>query len=163
MKYTVVFTLLMITCLSWSKHPVHLSIVNMTLDDNGQNLEFSVRLFQDDLLVLLNILNHDALHNNTTLDSNAVSNYIRQKFLLTANKQLLTAELKKEKVNEIEYWLYFESTLPPNTSNLTIENSIMTELFEEQQNLVIFSYKRKEKGLTFGPDNQKQLLHLETI
>ncbi len=163
MKLKLIFVLVLFSCFASAKHPLHLSVINMTLDESGQKLEYSVRLFQDDLLVLLGILHHDALHKNTSVDTNAVSNYIKQNFSLAADDQVLITELKNEKVNETEYWLYFETSIPPNTSILTIENSIFLELFEEQQNLVIFSYKSKEKGLSFGFNNQKQLLHLETI
>lgn len=147
----------------FANHPLHFSVVNMNLDENSKTLSYSVRLFQEDLIVLIGMLNHEALHKNLELDSNAVHNYISKAFQVSINEKTVSFNVVKKESSELEYWLYYETILSNVPEIITIQNKIFLELFLDQQNLVIFSFKNKEKGLTFNADIQKQPIALKSI
>lgn len=163
MKVLVIFFSLLIPLSTYAKHPLHFSVVNMTLEEDSLKINFSVRLFQEDIITLLGILNHQAMHRNQALDSTAVSNYIKKSILVDADQQKTKAILKHEKSDELEYWLFYEIKLSKIPDEITIQNRILLDVFLDQQNLVIFSFKNKEKGLTFDQQNQKQPIVLKSI
>ena len=144
-------------------HPIHLSVINMEIDDDTGKLEYSVRLFQEDLSTLLSVLYHEALHKNQQLDSNAISEYITQNFTISDKNKKYQPILIKEEGNDLEYWLYYEIQLNEFPKELVIENKILVNIYADQKNLVIFSYKNKEKGLTFDLQTRKQPIILENI
>jgi hypothetical protein len=147
----------------FANHPLHFSVVNINLDKDSRTLSYSVRLFQEDLIVLIGMLNHEALHKNQELDSNAVHAYISGAFQIFSNEKQVVCDLMKKESSELEYWLYYETILPNIPEMITIQNRIFLELFQDQQNLVIFSFKNKEKGLTFSAQIQKQPIALDSI
>jgi hypothetical protein len=163
MKVLVVFFSLLVPLSTYAKHPLHLSVVNMTLEEDSLKINFSVRLFQEDIITLLGILNHEAMHKNQILDSTAVSNYIKNAIRVDVDQQKTKAILKHEKSDEVEYWLFYEIKLNKIPNEITIHDKILLDIFLDQQNLVIFSFKNKEKGLTFDQQNQKQPIVLKSI
>ncbi|MBN1117599.1 MAG: hypothetical protein JXA77_10360 [Bacteroidales bacterium] len=144
-------------------HPLHLSVTNMNLDNTNLEIDYSIRLFQDDLASLVGMLYHEALHKNITPDSTIIVNYFKQTLKLSTNSTELRPELVKIESNELEYWLYFKAKLSALPDTLCIENTILTDLYSDQQNLLIFSYRSKEKGLTFDQKTVKQPISLNSI
>ncbi len=168
MKYFFMKSVLIIIIVSLcigvkAEHPLHLSVVNMNIEEGAMKINYSVRLFQEDLITLLGMLNHEALHKNQVLDSNAVHKYICEAFKIYTDQKQVSPILSYKKNNELEYWLYYEVTLNDIPTEIIIQNKIFLELFLDQQNLLIFSYRNKENGITFDRENQKQTIFLDSI
>ena len=144
-------------------HPLHLSVTNMSLDNTKLEIDYSIRLFQDDLGSLVGMLYHEALHQNLTPDSTIIVNYFKQSLKISTYSTEVKPELVKIESSELEYWLYFKVKLDTLPDTLYIENTIMTDLYSDQQNLLIFSYTNKEKGLTFDQNTVKQPISLNSI
>jgi hypothetical protein len=135
----------------------------MEINEESRKVEYSVRLFQEDLVILLSLLHHEAIHKNQQLDSNAISKYITQSFSVLENGEKYQSVLIREEGNELEYWLYYEIHLKEIPREIVLENKILVNIYADQKNLVIFSYKNKEKGLTFDHQTQKQPIILENV
>lgn len=152
--------LLLVSIPDYAKHPLHLSVVNMTIDIETRQIEYSMRLFQEDVIVLMQLLYHDAMHKNLPLDSTLVGNYFTSNFKISDGTKTLVPLLIKSESNELEYWLYYSVSLTDVPEKIIIDNSIMLEIFSDQQNLLIFSTGNIEKGLTFDKKTTQHQINL---
>ncbi len=151
---------------AWSMHPTHMSIVNIDYTPRDSIITYSIRVFQDDIIILLTQLYHKELfHSNQPFDlaenTQKVENYFDNNLEFFINNVKLQPQLINIDSEEIDYWLHYSITITEAPKNLTIRNTILTQLYSDQTNLVIFAYKNKEKGLTFGKDITEKVISLE--
>lgn len=167
MRKVFLITIVFISSAVFGRHPVHFSFINMEFDKDSMTIEYSIKLFQDDYLNLLEFIYHDALHNAKTndivLDTTLVEKYFQNSVIIKADDTILAAEFKHKVYSETEANLYFKVKLNFIPDILSIENKILLELFTDQANLVIFSCGNSEKGLTFNGQTTKQLFALKDI
>ncbi len=163
MKVLVILFPFLVPLSTCAKPPQHLSVINMTFEEAPLKINFSVRLFQKDILMLFGILNHESIHKNQVPDPTAISNYFKNAIQVDADRQKTKTVLKHEKSDELKYWLFYEIKLSKIPDEVTIHDWILFDVFPDQQNLVVFSFKNKEKRLTFDQQNQKQPIVLKSI
>ncbi len=141
-------------------HPVHVSVTNIDYSAKEQQFDISLRLFLDDFEhiitqkygVVLNIGKENELKNS----SEYINKYINENFSVKFNGKNINNKkliLKKKKVEDITVWLYYEIKYKPVLKNVEIKNSLMTDLYRDQTNLLIFTYNKKQKALTFNKKN----------
>lgn len=160
MKALLFFALCLNVLAANAYHPTHISIVNMELNSEQKVLDYSVRLFQEDVLYLLKTLIHEELHKGKTekeaySDTSLIPNYFIDRLKINADGKVLSPKLEKQTNEQTELWLYFTIRLDEIPEKLTIENSIYTDLFNNPENMLIFSYMEKELGLNFNSKNTK--------
>ncbi len=141
-------------------HPVHVSVTNMEYITEESKFEISFRLFLDDFEeiiaqkygVKLNIGKKSELKNSNEY----INKYVYEHFSAKFNDKNINSKkiiLKKKKVEDVTIWLYYEIKYKPVLKNVEIKNSLMTDLYKDQKNLFIFTYKKKQKALTFNRKN----------
>ncbi len=140
----------------------------MELNENDSTLNYSIRLFQDDFVQLIGTLVHEELHKGRAeeeayADTTLIPTYFSKAFKLNCDNVLLKANLLKQDYQEEEVWLYYSVKIDSIPESILIENKIFSDLFSDQVNMLIFSYRNKEKGLTFDTKNTKQRIALNNI
>jgi len=141
-------------------HPVHVSVTNIEYSAKEQKFDISLRLFLDDFEhiitqkygVALNIGKENELKNSNEY----INKYINDNFSVKFNGKNINDKkliLKKKKIEDVTVWLYYEIKYKPVLKNVEIKNSLMTDLYRDQKNLLIFTYKKKQKALTFNKKN----------
>jgi len=135
-------------------HPIHVSIVNMDLLENG--LKFSVKLFTDDFQKIINSkYNKDYVFDeNTKLNKvkKEIRSYIFEHLKLGVEKlKEEDYKLLKLKFNHEAVWLYFklEGSFDVD-QNLTVKNTLMTDLYDDQTNLFILNDNGKDKAFSYN-------------
>ncbi len=64
--------------------------------------------------------------------------------------------------DEESIWLYYTCRLPSdNIKSFRLTNSLLLQLFDDQTNLVIVTYKGADTGYTFNYDNWKSEITLK--
>jgi|GEM_PF-2306665 len=163
-KFILHIVLLNIVHCANAHHPVHMSVINMEFDENTKTIEYSVRLFQEDFTQLLFSLYHDMIHNNNSPDTSqkVVDEYFRNALVLFSDGEEITTVLRKQINTEKEVWLHYYSTISDVPGSLTIKNTIMTDIFHDQVNLLIFSNNGLEEGFTFSSAETEKTILLKT-
>jgi hypothetical protein len=167
MKFFIAITFFFIQSVStFAFHPTHISITSIEVDPDSLQINYSIRLFQDDIGYLIMALYHEELfHTADTFDflhnTQKIEAYFIENIKMEVNGEYLYPVLKKKEINETEFWLYFSAKLENIPYSLTIENTVLLNLYRDQTNLVIFTYNKKEKGLTFDAKDIKQIIYLE--
>jgi hypothetical protein len=145
-------------------HEFHNSIAELNYNTKNNSFEVSLRVFTDDFETALTQANNlGGFHLDNTKKHNAIiEKYLHQHFYLKDNKnqKIVGTFIGKEIENEAT-WLYYEIPLKKSLIGWYIHNSILTELFEDQMNMVNIFFKKQKKTLLFKQNNTYQKLALE--
>ncbi|MBN2668294.1 MAG: hypothetical protein JXR60_03610 [Bacteroidales bacterium] len=145
---------------SLQAHPIHVTVVNMDITNEGV-IQFSVKIFADDFGTILSKENKRSITFSEVSDiekyQKAIVVYIDKNFKISDddNQIYSISKVDRSELKENAVWLYF--TVQPKATNiqsLNISNQLMCDLFDDQTNLMILSYKGKELANRFTFKNQ---------
>lgn len=141
-------------------HPVHVSVTNFEYHKNDNKITLSIKLFKDDFTAAVNKSekkshHYQVLEKQTELPK-AYIDYIHKNFMvLISGKPVENANFVYiDKRNEdLAVWLSFKIGNIKNVNELTIENKLLLNLYQDQTNLLIFAFGENEEGIRFDVDN----------
>lgn len=138
-------------------HPLHISVTEITLDEKEKELEIMIRIFTDDLELAirnakkdtdLNLLNPS----NTTTDK-LVWEYLQPRFKLIADGKIQTVKYLGHETDEDVLIFYIQVQPVKKFTTIEITNSIITEFYDDQANLINMTVKDETKSLKLMRDN----------
>jgi hypothetical protein len=147
-----------ITLYSWL-HPVHVSLLNVDLDPETGKIEIVFKLFSDDFEhIILQKYNVD-LDITSKVDPgekvNAIHKYIYESFELRINGTKIDEwEYVGNQINEEAIWLYYKNLWPGKIEKVSITDEAMMDLYEDQTNLVIVTWRDKQNGYHLDNKNR---------
>ncbi len=159
MRYIVLVISILIFSTNSVKHPVHVSVTSAEYFSESEKFEISIRLFTDDFEKILLQTYKTQLQLGTKPEHPQTNVFIRKyitKHLaffnagkpLPSNFELLKKEFDNEE-NTITIYLKFKSK---STKNIVVKNSLMTDLYSDQQNLFIFTVGTQQLAEKFDAD-----------
>lgn len=147
-------------------HPIHVSVTEIEFDEKDKALEIMMRVFVDDLeLTLRNNLKQPELDilepkNGLTVDQMA-SNYIKDHFKISLDN-------KPQKINFIgheresdAFIFYIEVSNVKKWKKIQIQNDMITEMHDDQSNLVHVTVREKVKSLRLTKDTPADKLSFD--
>lgn len=146
---------------SFLSHPLHLSVTNVEYSSNQGIWEVSVKLFKDDFgdeMKRLYGIDTDLDNAGSDVDSVAFRDYIRKNLEIIINGREIKVsdwEYEGKKVNFEAVWLNFSFEFNESPESVTISNTLMFSLFNDQKNLLIFTYKDEQKAFQFRHNKPK--------
>jgi hypothetical protein len=142
-------------------HPFHSSVTEMSYNQKDQSWEISIRLFQDDLEQTMssNLGKKFRMIPGDEASEKELDAYLRKHFRFHAGKQISTPYrwLGTEQQQDV-IWVYIEI---PSSSDLIgsyLENSLLLDEFEDQTNLVSWSFQGQKKSYLFRKTQEVQQL-----
>ncbi|MCF6242326.1 MAG: hypothetical protein L3J74_13380 [Bacteroidales bacterium] len=137
-------------------HPVHVSYTNVEYDAKTKEFKMLFKIFVDDFDKIL----HQKYGVNLELQAGKkkngyqeyVSKYLLEHFkILVNNKDITRNKLKfsHSEIREKAIWLYYNCKYNGKSANFEIKNSLMTDLYRDQTNLLIFTYLDNQIALRF--------------
>lgn len=149
----------------WSKHPIHIAISEVVYDEKSRALQITHKIFIDDLEKQIEQSLEEAVklrlntakeHENADYYLNA---YLQKHFRIKVNgKEHKGLFLGKEYETDAA-WLYVEIENIKSLKGITIENTILTDLYEDQNNFVHFNINKQKKSLRFQHGNTQQSIN----
>ena len=135
---------------SWY-HPIHVSVTNIDLDPDEGKMELSVKIFADDFQDL--ILHKYSVQLKLTDQQlpgekiSSVNRYIQETLKFEINgKEIDGLMFEKSDLNEEAIWLNYSYEHGSRIRKIYVSNTLMTEKFDDQTNLLIVSYNGKQNG-----------------
>lgn len=148
-----------------SLHPLHVSVTEIEMDDKDKRLEIMMRVFMDDLEVTLrneyknpdlDILNPRGL----TVDQ-MMENYLKKHFkIMLDNKSVVTKYLGHEQEGDA-FIFYVEVGNVKKWKTINVQNSIITDTFDDQSNLVHVTVGEKVRSLRLAKNHPADNLVFE--
>ena len=151
MRHLAILTLVLFLPIRSHAHPLHLSITNITYE-NGK-LKITMKTFRDDLEV-----GYFHYHSSPIDFSDPekrklpwFKNYLTEHFKIAEDKELqsLSLEIDSVSLEEDAMTIEMHATLGSEPNSLYIYNALLTDIYPDQTNLVIFGFGKKETGIKF--------------
>jgi len=142
-------------------HPVHTSVTQMQYNATDKTFEVSLRVFTDDLEEALTKENNNQRVRLNDKDANnpLVERYIRKHFgLANASRQRKPFRYLGKEQEMDATWIYVEVPYNEPVEGSILQQSLLTELFDDQVNLVNVSYLSQKKTVLFRKTNTQQVL-----
>lgn len=146
----------------FSLHEFHASVTQMQYNAKEQVFEISIRVFTDDLerglsaasgtkVNLANGTRHDAL----------IEKYVRAHFTYAnAQKQPKVVQYIGYETEADAQWIYLEMPYSGPFTGGTMRQNILTELFDDQVNMVNINYQNQKKTFVFRKNQAIQEVSL---
>lgn len=143
-------------------HPLHVSVTEITYDEREKELEIISRIFIDDLeaaiknekkLSALNIVESD----KASIDK-VVGEYLQQHFKVSLNAQPQKIIYLGHEIENEAMLCYIQIKNVKRWNAIEILNTVITELHEDQSNLIHVTVQEKIKSLRLMKDNPSSTL-----
>ncbi len=150
-------------------HPVHVSFTNIEYVQDNKQFQILIKIFADDFDLILKKNYNVFLNLQNGKKPNdyekTVSKYILSHFkIFIDNKDYSSTKLKFSnlELKEKAVWLHYTLKYKGNSTRFELWNSMMTDLYYDQTNLLIFNYKSYQKAIRFTNDKTKEVLSVKT-
>lgn len=147
-------------------HKFYVSVTSVTYSEKEQSLQIISRIFTDDLDELLQTRYGFRAQLNTPEESPLadayIERYFREKFEVSVNERVQEYTFLGKRYENDLVICYME--LPVEQSairSVGLRNDILTDLFEEQKNLVHFDIQGEKKSFVLIRENNKGMLNME--
>ena len=130
-------------------HPYHVSVTEVRFDEEVQSVQITERIFIDDLEEALRKANNDGkfvLMDDSLISHQYLKTYFEQNFVTTVNGKTISYDYLGAEVEDDVIWCYIEITGVESLQSIKLTNSIMTEVFDDQKNLVHFKIGGEKKS-----------------
>jgi hypothetical protein len=123
-------------------HEFYLSVTDINYVAEKQNLQIISRVFTDDFEDVLNKRYQKDFKLIPSLEVKEtevyIERYINDKLFIESKGDILTLKYLGKKYEDDMVYLYIEIENIDELNSITIENLILTDLFEEQKNMIHF-------------------------
>ena len=164
-----VFCLIMAVSASFGfseAHKFYVSVTNFKYIEEEQAFQITSRIFIDDLEAVLleryGITSNLNTAKESKLTEEYIGKYFNTKFVIEINgKKAAYKFLGKRYENDVVLcFLELPNIKLSDTKSISVQNEILTDLFDEQQNIVHFKWKGKKKSFVLIKQNNKGMLNL---
>jgi hypothetical protein len=170
MKLAGILPLLLWCSVSTAVHPLHLSITNITYE-NGK-LGITMKTFLDDWETAYFHYHGDTIHFSDPVNRAIpwFSSYLERSFRISLEKDSDPFPLMMESM-QLEgastdpegetLTISMTTSIPGEPKSLYIYNALLTDIYPDQTNLVIFGYRDRETGMKFDMKKQGDAVSLK--
>jgi len=121
-------------------HPFHISVTEVSFNEDNKHLEISIRIFSDDLeraLKQYGEMEFDIINSlNDTVVLTELESYLEANFIIKENEITIPLYFLGAKANGDEVWCFIESETVNAPETLWVRNTLLLDLFDDQINLV---------------------------
>lgn len=157
-----VFGIISLIFMSFSVHKFYTAIYKIDYNASKKRVEITTRIFTDDLNTAISkkynrksTLNSE---NETLEDIEFLKKYFSEKIILNINGKPKPMRFLSKEVEENVLVCYFNCDEISKIKTFEITNSTLTEIFEEQQNIVQLNIKNKKQTLLLTSETIKGML-----
>lgn len=166
-KRTLLIVFLCMATFSFeSAHKFYVSVTNINYSEEDTAFQVTTRIFIDDLENVLKERYEVDLGLATDREAEAsdeiIERYLRSKFVISIDGQPITYKFLGKRYDNDVAICYIE--LPrvelSDKKTMSVQNEILTDLFEEQKNVVHVKWKGNKKSFVLIKGNDKGMLNL---
>jgi len=147
-------------------HKFYISVTNVDYSEKNQSVQIITRIFIDDMNAVLKerygISSKLGTDNESADDRAYFEKYIRTKFLVEVNGETVKYDFIGKKYDTDMVICYLEVTDVPlkNLKQIGIQNEVLTDIYDDQQNVVHFKINGKKKSHVLIKSHPKGMLNL---
>lgn len=158
----ILFSLFSSYSLKSMAHPFHISMCEVNYNAKEKRLEFALKIFVDDLnksLEKQNISDQHFGESNEKPDADkVVEQYLKKVFSVKVDRASKAFSFVGKEFENGALWTYFEIDNIPSFKQLEFRNSLLFDLYADQQNIIQVTYQGETKSLLLQPAHQSDKL-----
>lgn len=139
-KFSTGFIILLIPLFAFTMHKYYLSSTKIEYKKESKTIQITMRFFIDDLQETINsTYSKDvelALPNEPKEIDSLINNYISKKLEVIINTNKKAFSFLGKEYNNDEIYIYLEIENVELINSIEIKNSMLMEIFSEQQNII---------------------------
>ncbi|MEP0212537.1 MAG: DUF6702 family protein [Cellulophaga sp.] len=145
-------------------HKYYVSVTSVKYSDKEHTLQITSRVFIDDFDELLkqryDVKSNLATKNENPLAEDYIKKYMKQKFHIYINgKEVEVTYLGKEyDVDNVVMYLEVQNIKLEDLKTIEAESTVLTDIYEEQKNIVHFKFLKNKKSVVLTRGNNKGML-----
>lgn len=144
-----------------SRHEFHASVTQMQYNPAERAFEISIRVFTDDLEKGLSAMSGTKISLEKGKQDALIEKYVRDHFAyVNALNQPKTFQYVGYETEADAQWIYLEMPYAEPFSGGTMRQNILTELFDDQVNMVNIKYQSQKKTFVFRKNQAVQVISL---
>lgn len=138
-------------------HPVHVSVMNMEYIEDEKSFSISIKTFKDDMEIAI-YHRYGKIVNLSEIGQRATGNAFIEKYLLETieikyDENIIAPTIEEIIYNDDGIHVKLKSKANNNLDKISVLNTLLMDIYMDQTNLVIISYKNKEKGYKLDVKN----------
>jgi hypothetical protein len=146
-------------------HPVHVSLMSMEYSEKTDVFNVFLKIYSDDFLSDYRLLTGDSANIDLAAKGEAAENlvwkYLNEKVQVFGDGKKLDGKLMNLELSDGELKLDIIFSNKKKSKNYMVRNLIMTDLYKDQSNLLIFRYGDYEEGIKLTPEKQEQIFKVK--
>lgn len=152
--------------LAFTSHKFYVSVTHVNYVEEQDAFQMTTRIFIDDLEALLleryDIKASLATPEELSLADDYIERYLKTKLLIRLDGEIREYNfLGKRYDNDVVIcYLEIPQVNQPDLQTLEVQNEVLTEMFEDQQNLVHLNIRGKKKSFVLYKESNKGMLNL---
>jgi len=155
MTRTIMILLLLCIALPARTHDFHASLAEVEWNQRARKIEVSLRLFPDDFEKALSLAEGRAIRLEKSNSAAAMERYVGKRFVISTRDHRSTFKVVGTDTKVDSMWLFLESDWTGGPlAEAQVTNSLLTELFSDQVNLVNIKSEQGIRTLTFNAESK---------
>jgi len=135
-------------------HPIHVSVTEIMFDEKERELEIITRIFTDDLEISIRKASEQPEVKLTEASTDQlVWKYLEPRFKITLDGRAQKVKYLGHEVEGDALVCYIQVSNVKKWKSIEVFNSVITELYDDQSNLVHVTVKENVKSLRLMGDN----------
>jgi hypothetical protein len=164
MKFKIFLLLLFIGFSSFkTNHKFYVSVTEIVYNEKSESLQIISRVFIDDLEDLLQTRYDKNIKlgkgNETAMVPDLLKKYLNEKIEVQLDGKLVEVNFLGKEYEDDMLLLYLEIPKVKSFKKITVKNALLTDMFNEQKNLVHVTYKGSTKSLILNKAKQEDMLN----
>ncbi|MCF4102408.1 hypothetical protein L1I30_12085 [Gillisia sp. M10.2A] len=169
MKIKILVLLLMLSLSSFTTkhtndyHKFYISVTEVEYNQKNKSLQIISRVFIDDLEKLLQKRYDKSLMLSSKDEKEAVTTYLKkyldQKLQIEVNGVPVAVKYIGKEYEDDMALIYLEVTDVSELKSIKVKNAILTDMFEEQKNLVHIEYRGETKSMILTSGRLEEVLN----
>ena len=140
-------------------HPVHVSIMSVEYSVEDKAFKGILRIYYDDFLVDLRSIDGKTSEKGFSVNSEEAKEiiglYLNKRLNLYEGENILIPEVAGMSLADNELKLDLVYKMKKRSKNIRIYNSILSDVYPDQSNLVILRYGKFEEGIKLTPEKRE--------
>lgn len=145
-------------------HDFHASITRIDYNEESKVLEITLRVFTDDMSSGLDTYTGRNLSFGTPMESPSVNEklpeYLNSRFKVLVDGKPIGYKYLGKELEEDATWIYLESEKTKPSKTIQVTNSVLTELFDDQGNIIHINIRGKKHTMGLSKENITDAAHL---
>ena len=155
----LLFVFMLNAVLSTLPHPIHISMSDVEI--SSEEITWTSRIYKDDLLLGLygDNINLERLDDRQKIEKD-ILNYLTKNIAVNLKGKSLKWTLQSIDSDPEALWITLSANTDKEFTTITVFNRILFDIYDDQKNIVNFTWDTGKKNIIFEKGKEKKELSL---